>query len=270
MEFLKKHFPGQDIRKQGERPDIPSWEEILAHIAGHARLMKILLTPATEPEEYYRNLLEESRMMGLEDQNFLLGLLWHAPLGAKRHEHDSLQWFMDMIRGEGQKVIPEPFQVQNQLADLLKEMSRTLAEINKERESQLEDSFTTPNDFSTHPDNQGPEKSSWPTLPKTFPSERGPKEHAHPGQSHQLKNEGPSMGFNNTSIFPCSDIPVNRKQYEAMIYELGRLGAMQKFGNRAFRETHSLKAKLEAHREEEINHLRQLIREKKDRKWWRE
>jgi hypothetical protein len=80
--------------------------------------------------------------------------------------------------------------------------------------------------------------------------------------------EKPSRLFIQSSMYPQGDIPVNRKQYEAMIYELGRLEALQKFNNRSVREGNSLKAKIEAQRQEEIDHLRQLVRGKKNKKWW--
>ena len=76
------------------------------------------------------------------------------------------------------------------------------------------------------------------------------------------------MCFVYPGAFPQGEIPVSRKQYEAMIYELGRLGALQKYNSRTVREANSLKAKIEAQRQEEINHLRQLVREKKPKKWW--
>jgi hypothetical protein len=69
-------------------------------------------------------------------------------------------------------------------------------------------------------------------------------------------------------MLPQGEIPVNRKQYEAMIYELGRLNALQKFNNQVSREAKLLKAKIDAQRQEEINHLRQLAVQKKPKKWW--
>ncbi len=100
LDFLKGHFPAADLGNQQTEPDIPTWEEIFAHIASHARLMQTLLTPVTSSEDYYRTLLQEARAAGLQDQRLLLGLLWHAPLGTARHDPQSLQWFQDLLQGQ--------------------------------------------------------------------------------------------------------------------------------------------------------------------------
>ncbi len=78
----------------------------------------------------------------------------------------------------------------------------------------------------------------------------------------------PAVCFVSPEVFSQGEISVNRKHYEAMIYELGRLAALQKYNNQAFRETKSLKEKIDAQRQEEINHLRQLVRDNKTKKWW--
>ena len=70
--------------------------------------MQTLLMPATESEDYYRNLLREARASGLQDQRLLLGLLWHAPLGRSRHEPNSLEWFKDLIKEKDQDDILDP------------------------------------------------------------------------------------------------------------------------------------------------------------------
>ncbi len=78
----------------------------------------------------------------------------------------------------------------------------------------------------------------------------------------------PSVCFVSPEVFSQGEISVNRKHYEAMIYELGRLAALQKYNNQTFREAKSLKEKIDAQRQEEINHLRQLVRDNKTKKWW--
>jgi len=268
FEFLKGHFSVEGLETQQSEPDIPTWEEIFAHIASHARLMQTLLTPVTSSEDYYRTLLQEARATGLQDQRLLLGLLWHAPLGTARHDPQSLQWFQDIL--QDRHDTPDIPQVQEQLADLIKELSRTLADLNKERESTLKDTFKIPYSAPPQADHFSLENKSWPTLSKqyTHTREQGQKDSPTGRPQAFSTTEKQPMFFIHPSIHPQGEIPVNRKQYEAMIYELGRLGALQKYNNRFVREANSLKAKIEAQRQEEIDHLRQLVREKKHKGWW--
>jgi hypothetical protein len=134
VDFLKGHFPVAELKNRQAESDILSWQEILAQIASQARLMQTLLTPATESEDYYRSLLREARASGLQDQRLLLGLLWHAPLGRSRREPNSLKWFKDLIKENEPDGMPDPSQTQNQLTDLIKELSKTLTEL-KEKEN---------------------------------------------------------------------------------------------------------------------------------------
>jgi hypothetical protein len=268
MEFLRGQFPGAAGENRQLDPDIPAWEEIFAHIASQARLMQTLLTPMTESEEYYRNLLQEARASGLHDQRLLLGLLWHAPLGRARHEPNNLQWFKDLIKGNDQDGISDPSHMQKQLADLIQELSKTLTDLNKERENSLKDSFKTSHSFSPAPDNFSLGNMPLPTYLKDINPKPGPELPPPESLRSRDQTERPTMCFIHPSVSPQGDIPVNRKQYEAMIYELGRLGALQKFSNRITREANSLKSKIEAQRQEEVNHLRQLVQEKNKKKWW--
>jgi hypothetical protein len=268
LDFLKGHFPAVDLRNQQTEPNIPAWEEIWAHVASHARLMQTLLTPATKGEDYYRTLLQEARTAGLQDQRLLLGLLWHAPLGEARHEPNRLQWLKDFLKDKDSDEIPDPSQIQKQFADLLKELSRTVADLNKERENSLKDRFKTPLASPPGPDNYSLENKS--CLPRKFcpTPEHGQEVRPHMSSLPGAPTDKSSRLFIQSSMYPQGDIPVDRKQYEAMIYELGRLEALQKFNNRSVREGNSLKAKIEAQRQEEIDHLRQLVRGKKNKKWW--
>jgi hypothetical protein len=268
-EFLQGHFPRGDLKDQQTDPDIPVWEDILAHIASHTRLMQTLLTPASDSEEYYRNLVAEAQAAGLRDQRLLLGLLWHAPLGKARHESQSLEWFKNLIKErEDDSGIPDASQIQKQLADLVKELSRTLAGINKEREDSLKDTFKNPYSTPPQPDQFNLKKKSWPILPQILTMEREPEDSHLVRPQRGTTAEKPATGLIQPSIYTPGEIPVDRKKYEAMIYELGRLGGLQKVNDRTVREANSLKEKVEAQRQDEINHLRQLVREKKDKKWW--
>lgn len=271
VEFLKGHFPSAEPEKLQE-PDLPEWEEIFAHISPQPRLMQTLLTPVANSEEYYRMLLGEARHSGLQDERLLLGLLWHAPLGAGRHDPNALQRFKDLIAPPAE-VREEPpggdiSQVQQQLAELIKELSSSLANLKKEREHTLKDAFKNPYYFSGPPDQDGSEKKSRPLGPKN-PNLDDFTDDCLPMRSQPALTGGkPNLDFTSSPLYLQGEIPVNRKQYEAMIYELGRLGALEKFNHRFVREANSLKAKAEAQRQEEIDHLRQMIRDKKNTRWW--
>ncbi len=64
------------------------------------------------------------------------------------------------------------------------------------------------------------------------------------------------------------NLVVDRQRYEAMIYELGTLGAWQEFFKGHQRETRKLREKIEAQWGRELDFFRQLS-SKNDKKGWR-
>ncbi len=64
------------------------------------------------------------------------------------------------------------------------------------------------------------------------------------------------------------NLVVDRQRYEAMIYELGKLGAWQDFFKKQHRENKSLREKIEAQWAKELEFFRQLS-SKNDKKGWR-
>ena len=264
MEFLHGHF--RQETPDGQSEDLPAWEEILGHIASQAQLMQNLLTPMSEPEGYYRSLLKEAQATGLLDRRLLLGLLWHAPLGTARHDPQKLPWLQELVQEMDQEESPASPDTQQELTNLIKELSRTLADLNKERQATLKDSFTTTCPIPVEPAGVRPENESRRTLAKS-PAPAGASE-GSVNASIGMTFDRPAVCFVSPEVFSQGEISINRKQYEAMIYEMGRLAALQKYNNQAVRETKSLKAKIDAQRQEEINHLRQLVRDNKTKKWW--
>jgi hypothetical protein len=61
---------------------------------------------------------------------------------------------------------------------------------------------------------------------------------------------------------------VDRRRYEAMIYELGKLGAWQDFFKGQQRENRNLREKIESQWAKELEFFRQLS-SKNDKKGWR-
>jgi hypothetical protein len=68
---------------------------------------------------------------------------------------------------------------------------------------------------------------------------------------------------------------VERDRYEAMLYELGKLGAWQEIQQDYSRENKLLKERLDSQQQKEISRLRRLFsqnqnqNQKKDKGWWR-
>jgi hypothetical protein len=263
LEFLRRHIPVTELEDRQGESDILPWEEIFTRIASHARLMQTLLTPVTKSEDYYRSLLQEARASGLQDQRLLLGLLWHAPLGQSRHELNSLEWFKDLIKENDQDEILDPRQMQGQLTGLIKELSKTLTEL-KERENLPKDNCRNSSSCPPQEDHCGGENKSQPIVSKHTDPEQVPRQNPSP----KAYPEGPSEGIIDPSILPPAETQFKRKQNGAMIDELGKSEGKQGYPDRIIPGEDGLKAKIEAQRQEDINHLRQLAREKKNRKWW--
>jgi len=267
LEFLQGHL-AEKIEDWETGEDIPSWEEIVTQIASQARLMQNLLTPAADSESYYRTILQEARAVGLVDQGLLLGLLWHAPLGTARHDPQRLPWLQGLIQEIDQEEVQDDPQIQKQLTDIIKELSRTLVDLNKERKAIFKENLPAPCSIPAAPAGTSLEKEFRLITPKVPAPGAGPEEALRRQATTGVRTESPAVCFVYPGAVPQGAIPVNRKQYEAMIYELGRLAALQKHNNQTVREANSLRAKIEAQRQEEINHLRRLVREKKPKKWW--
>lgn len=274
LEFLRRHFPPTDASPRAEEDDILTWEEVLKCIMPHPRLMQTLLTPNADSEGYYQSILATAQEAGLEDPNLLLGLLWHAPLGAARQQAESLPWLRNLIISqrpptlEDQKENPGLNQVQKQLADLINDLQKTVNGLKTEREKVLQGSFRQPHSFSEGLDQDFSTGRQQRRFSQTLDQEVHLPQAPAISRSPGPPREWPSVSVFQSSPFAQGEIPVNRKQYEAMIYELGRLAAMEKVNGRSARETSSLRAKIEAQRQAEIDHLRQLVRERKNKKWW--
>jgi hypothetical protein len=68
--------------------------------------------------------------------------------------------------------------------------------------------------------------------------------------------------------FSREHLVVDRRRYEAMIYELGKLGAWQEFFKKQNRENKGLRDKIESQWNRELEFFRQLA-SKNDKKGWR-
>lgn len=267
MEFLETHYP-QPQHNEKIEPDIPSWEEIFPHLAKQNRLLQALLTPAADPADYYQLLIKEARAAGLQDQRLILGVLWHAPLGTARHELKSLPWLQELITEKPPAAISENPPLQKQLTDLLHKLSEMLAELNTENHAERQNSL---NQLPPTPDVSLQVLSghnSLLTFLKNHVSAAGSEKNPAAIPAMAANRENPFRRFVHATDCPPGEILVDRHTYEALIYELGRLHALQKCNSQIIREAKLSKAKMASQQQEEINHLRQMTLKKKFRKWW--
>ncbi|MCX5889639.1 MAG: hypothetical protein NTY36_09330 [Deltaproteobacteria bacterium] len=78
----------------------PTWDEIYRIIVPHEPVLRALLVPPSNIDNYYRNILMAATAVGLKDQRILLGLLWHAPYGDACHDEAGWQRLQDLLARE--------------------------------------------------------------------------------------------------------------------------------------------------------------------------
>jgi Sec-independent protein translocase protein TatA len=159
-------------------------------------------------------------------------------------------------------------QLQKQLADLIREFSKMMTDFDRERKDTLKNSFKNINPSPGTPVAFGAGKNSWGRLPQSPEAEAGADRNNSAIQTIAANMENIFAQLVHPEMVPRGDIPVNRDKYEAMIYELGRLKALQKCNTQITREASLLKARMESQRQAEIDYLRQMLLEKKPKKWW--
>jgi hypothetical protein len=79
-------FLRQQITREPEAPaavNLP-WQEIYCLVSPHETVLQALFTPSRSMEDYYYELLEAARKVGINAPEVLLSLLWHAPQGDAR------------------------------------------------------------------------------------------------------------------------------------------------------------------------------------------
>jgi len=239
--FISEHAPRLTPEQAKSLPEVMAWNRIYPHIHPHPRVLQALLAPAATPEAYYRTLLAEARAAGLEDQALLLGLLWHAPLGDARDPWDKAAYLEELVKrclsgGEPPAAAP-----------------------------------------SSPPEAPGEAPGAHlPTAPAaTTPAcaAVGPAGgNGHPrGEPEGLT----PPTWQEILRLSQENLLVERRRYEAMIYELGKLGALQEFFRRENRQNKVLRDKLESQWTAELEYLRQQLTAKKPKKgwyrsWWQE
>jgi hypothetical protein len=92
----------------------PTWDEIYRIIIPHEPVLRALLMPPSNMDNYYRNILMAAVAVGLKDHRTLLGLLWHAPYGDARNDEAGWQKLQDLLDREnlgpgGSPPVPGPW-----------------------------------------------------------------------------------------------------------------------------------------------------------------
>jgi hypothetical protein len=269
LEFLLENSSGSQEFRPQEKSAIPAWEEIYRLIASHPPLMKALLAPATTEADYYSQLLKTAQEEGLKDANLLLGLLWHAPLGDARNRPNGYQQLQELVNSSSPPRMDDAWQ---RMTGLLQEISQTLAHLQSTPPPKSEE-ILAPANMQPPPLRTTGTNNSDPlaTLKKNLVAKKD-----NSLEKFNSSNQNQSQSFSEGKLpqerpplVQEETIAVERHQYESMIYELGKLGAWHEIQKRYYKENNSLKGKIEAQRQEEINHLRQLLTEKKNKGWWR-
>lgn len=231
--FLRESAPSLMEGSFFSPPPVPTWGEIYPHIIPHPPLLQALLTPAASQEEYYRNLVTAARRVGLSDSHLLLGLLWHAPLGDGPRNPQRWRQFQELIREEreppGEGESPEGFP-----------------------------GAKTGGSSAGYPCQPGSIQETGVKAP-AGPEARGARG-ASPGECWDSWADPLRLGRDT--------LLVDRHRYEAMIYELGKLGAWQEFFKQQQRENRQLREKIEAQWQRQLEFFRHLA-SKNGKKGWR-
>jgi hypothetical protein len=102
--------------------------------------------------------------------------------------------------------------------------------------------------------------ASGPAAPSaTWPGEMPPASEPQPGGAHP-GNGGATGSWQEIVRASQENLVVERRRYEAMIYELGKLKVWQEICKQERRENKSLYVKLEAQLAREVDYLRQLLK----------
>ncbi len=256
--FLTENAPRLPASPPQSLPEVLPWAKIYPFIQSHSHLLQALLAPAPSPETYYRNLLREARMVGFSDGELLLGLLWHAPLGEVREPWEKLGYLKELLEHHQAGGEEEPASGLRGDPPPAAESSEPVLGPEQPPARLTGEQFGPPT----------PMAASWPPSA----SHGGGEAPAFP---RNLNSDPVSPVWQEILRFSQENLMVERRRYEAMIYELGKLGALQDYWKKEHRQHRALRDKLESQWMAELQHLRQQLQAKKPKKgwyrsWWQE
>ena len=239
-------------------PVIPSWEEIHPAIASHPSILQALMKPALSPEIYYQRLLAAAHAIGLKDPQLLLGLLWHAPLGDARERPQGWQYLQQLL---AQVVLPGRLQsgaLPGEEPGLSPTPGKQLRAIAEEPGRGADSSHSLP---SVERDYCRRASSGAAALPFDWPGDDPPGQSRKPRDPHPGKEDS-GDSWQEFVKSSQGNLIVERRRYESMIYELGKLQSWQEICKQERRENKSLNLKLEAQLAREVDYLRSLLKRK--------
>ena len=256
--FLKDSSPSLLEAPGSSPPQVPTWAEIYPNITRYPSVLQALLAPKAKPEEYYQALVAAARESGLDDPQLIMGLLWHAPLGDAGHLPQRWEYFERLVRGDGEDQ-------EHHLPERRQPRTRSMPPPGRGS------SFQSPGTESEASPANG-EVSRRAGVPGPSPGTQLHREEARPvnGNGRSRLQERDEYFDSWAELFRLSkdNLEVDRRRYEAMIYELGKLGAWQDFFKGQQRENRNLREKIESQWAKELEFFRQLS-SKNEKKGWR-
>jgi len=264
--FLKDSVPSLSQAVVPSYPQVPTWAEIYSSITGCPSVLQALLAPAATPEKYYEALVAAARGAGFEDPHTLLGLLWHAPLGDGGQMPQRWEYFQGLV---GQSNIrksrhPNPRECASPTGNGSPSPHPGNASPAPEGNSTDGTSRDEPAPGAGYP---SPSPGAPPPAGTRWPRDGT---HGANGNGRGTLPEGEEYFDSWAEFFRFSreNLVVERRRYEAMIYELGKLGAWQDFFKKQNRENKGLREKIEAQWTRELEFFRELA-SKNTKKGWR-
>ncbi|MFW6112889.1 MAG: bifunctional DNA primase/polymerase [Thermodesulfobacteriota bacterium] len=264
--FLKDSAPSLSEAASFALPAVPTWAEIYPTITGCPAVLQALLAPAATPEKYYETLVAAARDAGLEDPHTLLGLLWHAPLGNAKQAPQRWEYLQRLVIRSATR---KPANYPPDQGGLLNGNLPPAVDPDQAPPA-LEGSAAAGPAYD-----EGTPRAGFPSPPPSFPpsaaGSRWSREETHrPNGNGQGSPEGEDYIDSWAEFFRFSreNLVVDRRRYEAMIYELGKLGAWQEFFKKHQRENKGLREKIEAQWSRELDYFRELAA-KHTKKGWR-
>jgi len=251
IEFIA---PGPDSSLSA--PVIPSWEEIYPAIAAHPTVLQALMNPASSPERYYQHLLAAAMAIGLNEPHLLLGLLWHAPLGDARERPRGEKYLQQILAGGvlagrvqgGGSQDDEPGQSQAPGGRIRANSQEPLRSVESRHSPPPVVEDVGSRALSGHT----AISLEWPGVDQPAKSRKANGPHHGTGEFDHSWQEFIRASQEN--------LIVERRRYEAMIYELGKLQVWQEICKQERRENKNLNLKLEAQLAREVDYLRHLLK----------
>jgi hypothetical protein len=248
--IIKVAAPDQDACLPA--PVILAWEKIYPAIAPFPVILQALMSPALSRESYYQRLLETARAQGLQDPQLLLGLLWHAPLGDAREQPQGWKYLQQLLNrgrlgeqlnatgGNSRSPVMGP-QIQAPPEEPVRSIDpRPSAPMVGESLFSLA-------------------SSGHPAVPSDWRSDENPSP-SHKSKGPQRDNGEFGNGWQDFFRASQENLIIERRRYEAMIYELGKLQVWQEICQQERLENKRLNRKLEAQLAREVDYLRHLLK----------